>query len=213
MKYPGMRSVFMLLFCCVTSCCFSQQQEEFRRVKDFYNHHRVMLNTEFRKKFDAETGTLNKISIKSDFQLFMRKMDSIENVALIGALLKVKNLEDLDRIRNKIPKSYSHVKVSSSTDQPADYPGGINALRQEVGRLFYAAGVYSEIKTVKANVAFIVERDGSISNVHAQGENFTFNRQAEIALYSLSEKFTPGHINGDPVRFRFQLPLTMNIED
>lgn len=208
-----MKSLFIVLFCCVAFCCFSQQQEEFRRVKDFYNHHRVMLNTEFRKKFDAETGTLNKISIKSDYQLFMRKMDSIENVALIGALLKVKNLEDLDRIQNKIPKPESHLKTSSSADQPADYPGGINALRQEVAHLFYTGGVYSEIKTVKANVAFIVERDGTISNVHAQGDNFTFNRQAEIALYSLSEKFMPGHVNGDPVRFRFQLPLTMNIED
>jgi hypothetical protein len=64
----------------------------------------------------------------------------------------------------------------------ADYPGGINTLRQEVADLLYIDGVYSEEKTVKTDVAFIVEKDGSISNVHAQGDNFTFNRQAEIAF-------------------------------
>jgi hypothetical protein len=84
-------------------------------------------------------------------------------------------------------------------------------LRQEIAQIFYAPGVYSETKTIKANVDFIVEKDGSISNVHAQGDNFTFNRQAEIALYSIPEKFS-SNMNGESVRFSFKLPLTMNIE-
>jgi hypothetical protein len=41
-------------------------------------------------------------------------------------------------------------------------------LRQEIAQIFYAPGVYSETKTIKANVDFIVEKDGSISNVNAQ---------------------------------------------
>lgn len=173
-----------------------------------------MLNNEFKKKFDAEPGTFQKASIKQDFLFFMKKMDSIENVALIGALLKTKNIEDLGRLHleNKMTSPEKAPEIFPVTDKPADYPGGINALRQEVANLFYIDGVYSELKMVKANVAFIVEKDGSISNVDAQGENFTFNRQAQIALYSLSEKFSPAIINGDPVRYRFKLPLTMTIE-
>jgi hypothetical protein len=84
----------------------------------------------------------------------------------------------------------------------ADYPGGINTLRQEVADLLYIDGVNSNSKTVKTDVVFIVEKDGTISNVHAQGDNFTFNRQAEIALYSISEKFSPAMVKGDPARFR-----------
>ncbi|WP_449399905.1 hypothetical protein [Chryseobacterium wanjuense] len=64
--------------------------------------------------------------------------------------------------------------------------------------------MYAEEKTVKTDVAFIVEKDGTISNVHAQGNNFTFNRQAEIALYSISEKFSPATLKGNTVRYRFQ---------
>lgn len=171
-----------------------------------------MLNTEFKKKFDAEPDSFKKANIKLDFMLFMKKMDSIENVAMIGALLKVRNLEDLQSL--KTPKGISvNTEKSAVFEKSADYPGGFNTLRQEVANLFYMGGVYTETKTVKTNVAFIVEKDGSISNVHAQGDNFTFNRQAEIALYSVSEKFSPAVSKGDPVRHYLRLPLTLTIED
>ena len=173
-----------------------------------------MLNTEFKKKFDAETNNASKISIKNDFIFFMKKMDSIENTALVGALLKVKNIEDLSNLdlQKTIKPSADQSEIFPFTDKTADYPGGINALRTEVAQLFYSEAVYSEVNPVKANVAFIVEKNGTISNVKAEGDNFTFNRQAEIALYSLSGTFSPAVINGDPVRYRFRLPLTLNIE-
>ncbi|KAA0127544.1 hypothetical protein FY557_12505 [Chryseobacterium sp. SN22] len=173
-----------------------------------------MLGKEFRKKFDAETNNFHKASIKQDYLLFMEKMDSIENVALTGALLKTKNLEDLDKLKllNKTLPAVVSPSHSVVIDKAADYPGGINELRKEVADLFYLGGVYSDTKTVKANVGFIVERDGRVTNVQAEGENFTFNRQAEIAVYSVSQKFSPAIVDGDPVRYRFKLPLTMNIE-
>ena len=180
-------------------------------VKSYYNQHRTMLNNEFKKKFDAEQNPLYKSAVKNDFLFFMKKMDSIENVALIGALLKVKNMEDLKKLNSKIsvsPKS----EFTKPIEKVADYPGGINALRKEVAQLFYGEGVHSETGSVKTNVAFIVEEDGSISDVKAEGDNFTFNRQAEIALYSISEKFTPAYNNGNPVRYRFRLPLALNFE-
>ncbi|MFC3160211.1 hypothetical protein SAMN05443633_102462 [Chryseobacterium arachidis] len=210
-----MKALFPYIFCLISSLCFSQQTEEFRSIKGYYNQHRSMLGKEFKKKFDAEADNFHKASIKLDYMLFMQKMDSIENIALIGALLKTKNLEDLGNlnlIKNNAPVQ-APVAASVVIDKAADYPGGMNELRKEVAELFYLEGVYSDIKTVKANVAFIVEKDGSITNVEAQGDNFTFNRQAEIALYSVTQKFTPAIINGGPVRYRFRLPLTMNIED
>ncbi|WP_426475610.1 energy transducer TonB [Chryseobacterium balustinum] len=180
-------------------------------VKNYYNQHRTMLNTEFKKKFDAEKNPLHKAAVKNDFLFFMKKMDSIENVALIAALLKVKNLEDLKKINSKTTLS-SQQDFSKSIEKTADYPGGINALRKEVAQLFYGDGVFSETGNIKTNVAFIVEKDGTISDVKAEGDNFTFNRQAEIALYSISEKFSPAYTNGNPVRYRFRLPLVLNFD-
>lgn len=194
----------------LSTFCFSQQVEEFKQVKNYYNQHRSMLNQEFKKKFDAEKNTFIKTSIKQDFLFFMKKMDSIENVALIGALLKVKNLEDLRKISTK--STPASPVISKTVDHTADYPGGMNTLRKQVADIFYGDGVYSETGITKAVVAFVVEQDGSISNVQAEGENFTFNRQAEIALYSVPDKFSPASVNGNPVRYRFRLPLAMNLE-
>lgn len=199
------------LFILISTFCFSQQTEEFKMVKKYYNQHRTMLNTEFKKKFDAEKNPLYKAAVKNDFLFFMKKMDSIENVALIAALLKVKNLEDLKKINSKMILSPQQ-DFPKSIEKTADYPGGINALRKEVAQLFYGDGVFSETGNLKTNVAFIVEKDGTISDVKAEGDNFTFNRQAEIALYSISEKFSPAYTNGNPVRYRFRLPLVLNFD-
>ncbi|WP_228400630.1 energy transducer TonB [Chryseobacterium taihuense] len=189
-------------------------------IKNYYNQHRTMLNSEFQKKFDQESNPLFKAAVKNDFLFFMKKMDSIENVALIGALLKVKNLEDLKKIKahpvivsdqNNTDRDRED-NLIVNVEKTADYPGGINALRKEVADLFYTEGVYSENPSLKTVVVFVVEKDGTISNVKAEGENFTFNRQAEIAVYSISGRFSPAHINGIPVRYRFRFPLAMNFE-
>ncbi|WP_249413520.1 hypothetical protein [Chryseobacterium indologenes] len=205
-----MKTLFVGISCFISTFFLAQQKEEFRLVKSYYNQHRNMLNKEFKKKFDAESNTDKKMAIKGDFLFFMKKMDSIENNALIGALLKVRNLEDLQTLKN--PKLTSTKKFSDA-EKIADYPGGLNSLRQEVANLLYVDGVYSVEKMIKTDVDFIVEKDGTVSNVHAQGDNFTFNRQAEIALYSLAEKFSPAMIKGDPTTYRFKLPLTLTIND
>ncbi|WP_343660380.1 hypothetical protein [Chryseobacterium sp.] len=205
-----MKTLFIIISCFISSLFLAQQKEEFRLVKSYYNQHRNMLNKEFRKKFDAEPNAVKKAEIKGDFLFFMKKMDSIENSALIGALLKVRNLEDLQSINKpRLGLSQRFPEV----EKIADYPGGLNSLRQEVANLLYVDGVYSEEKTIKTDVAFTVEKDGTVSNVHAQGDNFTFNRQAEIALYSLAEKFFPAMIKGDPAVYCFKLPLTLTMTD
>jgi len=105
-------------------------------VKHYYNQHRTLLNNEFKKKFDAENNPLYKSAVKNDFLFFMKKMDSIENVALIAALLKVKNLEDVKRLKPTLTYNQQSSEFSKTIDKTADYPGGINALRKEIAQLF-----------------------------------------------------------------------------
>ena len=76
----------------------AQQNNEFKSVKDYFDYQRFMLNNEFKKRFDKEQDVSEKLNIKSDFSQFMKKMDSVQNTALIGALIKVKNREDLNRL-------------------------------------------------------------------------------------------------------------------
>ena len=199
--------LFFLFWCC------GQQNQEFKEVKNYYDYQRFMLNNEFKKRFDQENNLSNKVSIEGNFQQFMVKLDSIQNYALLNALVKVKIREDLDRL--KFP-----TKVNSELENPnknnlskdAKYPGGFNLMRQQLVDLFYTNAVLADHKILKTDLLFVVEKDGSISSVQAKGDNFTFNRQAEIALYSLPDKFSPAVVNGTAIRYRFRLPLAMDFE-
>lgn len=192
---------------------FGQQNTEFKSVKNFFDYQRFMLNNEFKKKFDSESDFSAKINIKKDFSEFIRRIDSIQNTALVGALIKVKNREDLERLKiPNLPKVELANPKKTDLEQEAKYPGGFNNLRGQVADLFYSDAVLANQEQLKTSVEFVVERDGSITSVHAVGDNFTFNRQAEIAMYLLPEKFEPAQINGMPVRYRFRLPLAMNFE-
>lgn len=74
------------------------------------------------------------------------------------------------------------------------------------------------LKKIKANslitceIKFIVERDGTLSNITATGENENFNKEATRAVSKIKEKWIPATINDKPVRMRFKIPLTINFE-
>lgn len=205
----------LLYFLFVLSWFFlqAQQNQEFKITKDYFDYQRLMLNNEFKKKFDSETNYEEKRSIKENFSEFMVKLDSIQNTAFIATLIKVKNREDLDRIASrKTTIDHAENPQKQMLNEQATYPGGFVTLRKQVADLFYSDSVLPDQKLLKTNVVFVVEKDGSISSVRAEGDNFTFNRQAEIALYLLPEKFSPAVVNGTAVRYRFRLPLAMNFE-
>ncbi len=187
----------------------AQQNREFKEVRTYFNNHRQLLANEFKKRFDNESDQEIQNTIKKDFMLFMSKMDSLENVAFVEALIKTRNRETLSK--NLVSISDTTVSDNSIVEKMAEYPGGLEAVRKTVAELFYDNSVYEQ-KILKTNVRFIVERDGSITNVVAKGENPIFNRQAEIALYLLPEKFTPGIVKGVAIRSVFRIPLTMNFE-
>lgn len=192
---------------------FAQQNEEFKEVKNFYDYQRSRLNSEFKKRFDREANNQAKIEVQKDFQEFMFKLDSIQNNALVNALVKVKIREDLDRfdLQSKSTLTENQLQKSDLSTN-ANYPGGFELMRKQIVDLFYTNAILSDRKMMKTDLLFVIEKDGTISSVKAEGDNFTFNRQAEIALYLLPEKFSPAFINGTPIRYRFRLPLAMDFQ-
>ena len=65
---------------------------------------------------------------------------------------------------------------------------------------------------ITCEIKFIVERDGTLSNITATGENESFNKEAIRAVTKIKEKWIPATINGQAVRERFKIPLTINFE-
>lgn len=109
-------------------------------------------------------------------------------------------------------KAPSTTEVYESVDQEAEFPGSLNSFRNKIAENFDNSAMEGGEVTLKATVTFIVERDGSISDVKASGSNSDFNSEAVRTVKSIKTKWVPAKINGQPVRQRFRLPLTMNFE-
>jgi len=65
---------------------------------------------------------------------------------------------------------------------------------------------------VSCEVQFIIDTDGSITNVKAAGSNQQFNDEAVRAVSKITTKWLPAKINNQNVRFKYRMPLTISYE-
>ncbi len=112
----------------------------------------------------------------------------------------------------EVKPQVSETQVYTEVEQLAEFPGGINAFRNKVSSGFDTSVMDGDEGTVKTEVTFIVERDGSITDVKASGSNSDFNAEAVRTVKGVKNKWTPAKINGQAVRYRFRMPLTMQFE-
>ena len=61
-------------------------------------------------------------------------------------------------------------------------------------------------------LTFIIEPDGTMSNILAEGENQSFNKEMERTLKTIKYKWIPAEIKGKKVRFYYNVPIKMRIE-
>ena len=116
-----------------------------------------------------------------------------------------------------------------------DFPdGGINGFRQLVASKFnidkvnpyqhlpieYVKKIQQMILQNKSTpdiqlmttVKFIVEPDGSLSNISAKGENQSFNEEAELAVKAIQVKWIPGEVNGIKIKSLYSMPIKMSVK-
>lgn len=117
------------------------------------------------------------------------------------------NEEELPADVNKIYNSSDRLK--------AKFPGGEDIFRRKV-----ADAINTELvkvqpgeRSVKTNIIFVVERDGSLSSIKALGSNSSFNNAAINAVKSVKIKWLPAVYKEILVRSRFNLPLTLAIAE
>jgi len=102
-------------------------------------------------------------------------------------------------------------EVYTVVDQEAEFAGGLNGFRSKFEQGFDNESMEGE-GTVKTEVTFVVERDGSLTAVKASGSNSSFNKEAERTVKAIKGKWTPAKVNGQPVRSRFRFPVSMRFE-
>ena len=104
-------------------------------------------------------------------------------------------------------------EIVKNVDVEADFIGGVNAFRTKVLQNFDSSVVENETgEVVKAVVTFVVERDGTISNIKVSGENTDFNKEAEKTIKGIKGKWNPAKFQGENVRSYFRFHISMQFE-
>lgn len=91
------------------------------------------------------------------------------------------------------------------------FPGGVDAFLKIVGNRFQAPEI-EDLNVVRIIVLFVVEKDGSISNVVVpKSPGYDLDKEAIRVLKSIKTKWEPGILNGQPVRTQYSLPITVKV--
>ena len=108
----------------------------------------------------------------------------------------------------EVKPQVSESQIYSEVEQTAEFPGGINAFRKKVSENFDSSAIEGADGVVKGEVTFVVERDGSMTDIKVNGKNSDFNSEAVRTVKSIKNKWA-AKINGQTVRYRYRLPLAM----
>lgn len=106
----------------------------------------------------------------------------------------------------------SSINTTTALDKLPEFPGGISKFYNYVGNHFEKPELNEE-KTVRVYVYFVIERDGSMTDIHVKNNpGYGLDKEAIRVLKSLKTKWSPGMISGKPVRTSYNLPITVVME-
>ena len=102
--------------------------------------------------------------------------------------------------------------VDETVDQMASYPGGIPALMDFLNEnIKYPEQAEREGIEGRVVAGFIVERDGSVSNIEILKSVHPLLDAEVVRVLSLMPNWIPGRQNGQPVRVKYSLPITFRL--
>ena len=113
---------------------------------------------------------------------------------------------DKKNIKVKSTDENAVYNVGGLTERP-EFPGGMELFYKFVGQNYRAPE--KEGLKGKVYITFIVEKDGSITDVKSLRDIGYGTGEEAIRVLSICPKWIPGKINDEPVRTLYSLPITI----
>ncbi|CAD0008344.1 energy transducer TonB [Flavobacterium salmonis] len=97
-------------------------------------------------------------------------------------------------------------------DKMPEFPGGMAKFYTYVGNNFNKPELDAE-RTLRVYVSFVIEKDGSMTDITVKNDpGYGLGKEAIRVLKSLRTKWTPGILEGKPVRTAYNLPIIIKTE-
>ncbi len=154
-----------------------------------------------------------------------KKMQDQEKIKEDDSKISIKNVaegaEDFtsqDQMKKDVivveePVKVEPEKIFDAVEQMPTFPGGEAALYKFIGdNLVYPAQAAEEGVSGRVTIRFVVERDGTVSQVTvARGKHPALDKEAKRVVSKLP-KFIPGKQNGQTVRVFYTLPINFKLQ-
>ena len=103
--------------------------------------------------------------------------------------------------------------VFDVVEQMPEYPGGIAAMLEYLMKnVKYPADAEKQKIEGRVIATFIVETDGTISNIEVVKPMFPSLDAEAVRVLSGMPKWTPGRQNGKEVRVKYTVPISFNLK-
>ena len=108
--------------------------------------------------------------------------------------------------------SQTNQKVYDEVEQMPEYPGGMPAMIEFLQtNIKYPEDAVKQKVEGRVMVQFVVETDGSISDVHVAKQVFPSLDAEAIRVVQVMPKWVPGREKGKVVRVKYNLPIVFRM--
>lgn len=112
----------------------------------------------------------------------------------------------------EVPVNTNAPVITAVLDKLPEFPGGIDKFYKYVGNNFEKPEI-DEQKTIKILVAFVIEKDGSMTDIKVlRNPGYGLDKEAIRVLKALKIKWSPGIMNGKAVRTAYNLPISVQMQ-
>lgn len=120
--------------------------------------------------------------------------------------------KEIADITDEFSETYKVEDTYTKVDEMPSYRGGEDGLRTYIAsNLVYPYRAYS--KQIQGSIicTFIIEKDGSVSNIKVTQKGDSLLNAEAIRALSLMPKWKPGRKGGRPVRVKYTLPIIFSL--
>lgn len=108
--------------------------------------------------------------------------------------------------------SQTNQKVFDTVEQMPEYPGGMQAMIEFLQtNMKYPEDAAKQKVEGRVMVQFVVETDGSVSDVHVAKQVFPSLDAEAVRVVQAMPKWTPGKEKGRVVRVKYLLPIVFRM--
>lgn len=110
-----------------------------------------------------------------------------------------------------IPSSVDVLAIYEDPDQIAQFPEGVEAYRKRIIKSVNIDVVKTtnNESSLKSAISFVVERDGTITDLQVVGTNDDFVSEVKKVALNIKDRWEPAKLKGKTVRSKFRVLLSM----